>query len=444
MKLTRLLFIAALLAGSLGSALAQQNYAGGSTVGPIVPNAPYIPFIGANDFFQDIVNGFPQAQSQYVTSGQLGNYGGTLQGNNFDNSLVGGDFGTNIWPRGATSGSVTTSLTYWPANWFGSGGTSTTLVMSQQTGATDIFPGTIATFRVNKNAGAGVVQTCVGQEVESSKAVRFQGQTAEFSFTAKAGPTFSAANSNLQVSIVWGTGTDEGTSKMLFAFNGQGGGSSTWAGQTNAASNLLVPINTTFNRYAVAAAIPVTATEIAVLVCYTPVGTGTSTDWFEFGNAQLTVNSALTTLAGTSGVVLGQNDPRIKAYAKRPTEFEVALQQRYVYSVLEPAVNAPTGIQGQSATTTTCSLQVNFPVTMRGVPAFAVAGTALSATTFKLNQAAVNAALATTFLVQLATNTPYASFLTGTTGAVQTAGWGCQLVGGGTTQTTYLTWTAEL
>ena len=442
MKKTSLIAGLALVAG-FGVAFAQVN-AGGN----LVPNAPLVTSIGPNDAFQDVVNGFPQAQSYYAPSALLGGYGATLAGGNYDNALIGGDFSTNLFQRG-TSVSLTSStyyVAYGADRWFSWGGTSTPATMTKQTAAADIPVGATASYRINKGSLTGVLQICTSQVIESANAVRFQGQTVEFTFDAKAGSTFSAASSNLAVYVSTGTVADEGATYMAYGLNAQGGaGTTAWTGQVNAGGTggYLIPITTSWARYGVAVPIPANALEIGVSICYTPVGTGTSTDWFEFAKAQFTTNPAVTTFAGTAGAIYPLGDTRMKAFARRAIEIETALQQRYAYSVTEPAANIAVGLQGQSASTTLCSLMLQFPVTMRIAPTFSVFGsTALSASTWKINQAAQNLALATTYLVTLVGNSPNAALLTATTAASQTAGWGCQLVGaaGGNV----LGWSAEL
>lgn len=329
---------------------------------------PLVPSIGSADIVKIIPGGAPTAQDQYAPAPLLGSYSNTLPGGNSENALIGGDFSSNLFQDGTSVGSITTTLTYTADQWFAWSGAATTLTVTQQTGAADITAGFNASLRVNKGSGAGVVQACIGQEVATVDSLRFQGQTAEFDFHAKAGPNFSAANSNLQVSIVTGTGTDEGASKLAFAFNAGGGGSSTWTGQANAAANLLVPISTTWSRYTVVAPIPATATEIAVLICYTPVGTGVAGDWFEFTGAQLVRNASLATAAGTAGLVLPVNDLRAKSFARRSTFDEQRLQQAFYYRINESATTIIQRAMCAVSSTSLAVCQINFPVPMRVAP----------------------------------------------------------------------------
>ncbi len=337
---------------------------------------PQVQSVQTGDLFPDVVGGVPTAGTQYASGAQMGVLGAQLAGGNYDNALIGGDFSTNLFQRGA-SVSLTSStyyVKYGADRWFTWGGTSTPATMTQQTGAADLPPGTTASYRINKGSLTGVLQICTSQIVESANAVRFQGQTAEFTFDALAGSTFSAASSNLQVYVSYGTGTDEGSTYMAYGLNAHGGaGTTAWAGQTNFGP-FLVPITTTWSRYGVAVPIPLTATELGVSICYTPVGTGTSTDWFEFGKAQLVINPALTGLAGTAGAAVNATGVAgssaaapVKAFNRRPVALEQLLQQRYFYQLTETAAIVPIATCAVS-TTSLGNCFIAFPTTMRTTP----------------------------------------------------------------------------
>ena len=277
--------------------------------------APQVQSIGSNDLFQDIVGGSPVMGNIYANQALVGNIGYAQGGALLGNALVGGDFGQNLFQRGTSVVLASPAAEAYQSadRWAVWGGTNTPVTTSQQTGSTDVVPGSTASFRVNKASGAGVVPVCIAQEVESVNSTQFAGQTAEFSFSAKAGSTFSAAASNVNVYITYGTSTDEGMQKLAYTVNAGGGGSTAWTGGVNAASGVSAVLNSGgFNRYAVGANIPATATELGVAICYTPVGTGSSTDWFEIANAQLTINPALTSSVVTGGT-LYTNDTRTRA-----------------------------------------------------------------------------------------------------------------------------------
>lgn len=416
----------------------------GQTIG-----VPQVTSIGPTDLFQDIVGGAPQAGNVYAPATLLGVYSNTLSGGNPENALIGGDFTTNLFGHGTSVAPAASTyyVTYVANNWFTWASTSTPPTVTQQTGSTDITSGFGASLRVNKGSLTGTAQICTSQLIETSGSYRFQGQTAEFVFHAKAGAGFSAASNNLAVYISYGTGTDEGSTKMAYGLNATGGsGTTAWAGQVNlgGTGGFLIPITTTWNRYGVVAPIPSTATEVGVSICYTPVGTGTAIDWFEFTGAQLVVDPSLTAFAGASGAILNVNDVRMKSFSRRPIEVESALQQRWLYTTTESATSGVyQSSSGLGATTTTCGLYFPFPVTMRAAPTFVAEGTALSASTWTITHVVTATTLGTPYIAVLGANTPNGGSVTATaSSAALTTGATCVLTSAN--GSSRLTWTAEL
>lgn len=323
--------------------------------------------ISSRDLIQIIPNGSPSAQSVYAPSTLLGNYSASLTGNNPENALIGGDASTNLFQRATTGSSVTTTLTYGgPDRWAYWSGTSTAMTVSRDTTAADL-PAVAyqAAFKMARTSGqTGVVQMCMMQTLETKGSIPFQGQTAEIDFHAVAGANFSAASSTMVAYLISGTDTDAAASTAAFNLNAGGGGSSTWTGQVNTGVNVV--ISTSVQRYTVAIPVPTNATQLAVALCYTPVGTAGTNDYVALAGIQLTRNSALTIAAGTAGIAL-TNDTRAKAFSRRPIEMEIALQQRYFYKLTETAAIAPVAPCAAIDTTHTNCL-VALPTTMRIAP----------------------------------------------------------------------------
>jgi hypothetical protein len=400
---------------------------------------PKVTQIGVNDVFQDVVNGAPQAQNYYATAAQLGVYGMTLSGAIDGNRLIGGDFGTNLWAYTTTPAAVNQTSTYVANRWFAWGGSSSTLTITQQTGAADITPGSLASMRVSR-AGNGLTQVCVAQEVETLNAVALAGSTAEFTLYAKAGSTFSAASSNLALYVYTSTITDStqiaqnsGTFSAQAAFGINAGGGAA-VGQTGGAllGPFLVPITTSMTRVGAAVPIPTAATSVTVAACYTPVGNGASTDWFEFSQAQLIANPAVTTFAGTAGAAYSVNDVRMKDFQNRTPTTEAALQQRYYVSFTEPSAGVPTPVGAGVVNTinTQCDMIWQLPVPMRTGPILVATGTALSTSTFRIQDSVVSTIVAGA-LVQPYFSTPSTISVRAALTTSSTVGFSCLLQGAG-------------
>jgi hypothetical protein len=381
---------------------------------------------------------FPCTVSCFVNSATLANYAQTQPGGNFENTIVGGDSDLNLYQRGTTGASVTTTLTYGGPDRFAYwSGASTAMTVSRDTTAGDL-PATkafISAFKMARTSGqTGVVPVCMMQVVESVNSYAYSGQTAEVDFHATAGANFSAAASTMSVNIITGTGTDEGAAKAAFGLNAGGGGGSGWTTQANVTLN--VPISTTNNRYTVVAPVPTGTTEIAVAFCFTPVGTASTNDYIAFSGVQLTRNSSLASAAGSAGIVLALNDTRAKSFVRRPQGQETALQQRYFFQLNEPAAGTPILGIGQVTTTNNEVIQIDLPQPMRIAP---TTGT-ITIGGFKLNIAGT-ATTPTTLTAQANGNTATTATLASTTTA--TAGQATMLQGSGA-GTGILPFSAEL
>ena len=335
------------------------------------PIVPQVQSIGPTDLFQDVVGGQAQMGNTYAPALMLGAYSQSLSGGNSENTIVGGDFGINLFQDGTSVASISTTPTYVADQWAAFSGTSTTLTGSQQTGAADITLAYAGSLRIART-GTGVLQSCVAQEIDSANSTRYQGQTAEFDFHALAGAGFSSATSSLSVIIVQGTGTNDGMTNLAHSINTALGGSN-WTGV--ALTTNTVPITTIWNRYAVLAAIASTTTEIGVAVCYTPVGTTTTNDYFEFTGAQLTPNSALASII-TASPVLTAPDTRMKSFARKSAAVERGIEYSYYYRINE--VSGAYYASGQATATNVESAILNLPVGMRAAPACTVTAGGLS------------------------------------------------------------------
>ena len=356
----------------IGAALGFLGFVGLATSQVIT--VPQVQSIGATDLFQDIVGGSPLAGNVYAPATLLGNYPATLQGNNPENWLIGGDATTNLFQRATSGSSVTTTLTYGgPDRWAYWSGTSTAMTVSQDTTAADLRTGYKAAFKMARTSGqTGVVQMCMMQVLESVNSYMFSGATAEADFDAVTGANFSAASGNITVYFISGTGVDGSASTAAFNLNAGGGGSSTWTGQVNTGVVVSLGGPGTSARYSAVAPIPSGTAQVALALCYTPVGTAGTNDYIAFGNVQLTRNSALASVAGSAGAALNANDPRAKTFSRRTQAQEAVLQYRYYYQITETAAIFPVA-PCSAVDTTHTNCMVPCPTTMRAAPTMSYA-----------------------------------------------------------------------
>jgi hypothetical protein len=393
MKIKTLIFVGLSALAAVGVAFAQ------TTNGPVVPNAPTISSVGVNDVFQDIVGGFPQVQSQYVSAPNLAGFVGNVGAS--ANFLIGGKADQNLWQRATTGSSVTTTLTYGgPDRWAYWSGTSTAMTVSKVSTAAALPTGSANVFRMQRTASqTGVVQMCMAQEITSTNSYYLQGHTVLLDFNVYTGANFSG--SGLTAYVSYGTGTDQGlagTSSYAYGLNAGGGGSGSWTGQANATAAVipLAAVSTAY-RVAAVASIPTTATEIAVALCYTPVGTAGTTDALYFDNIELRKVDMLANFVNTAaGYVLSSNvitatingavqNVTIPAFSYRLNEDEARNQYAYYYQINEfDTAGVVQGPAGYYVDTTHCQIAFPLPVPMRASPV--IQNSSITTSTFTVAQ----------------------------------------------------------
>ena len=100
------------------------------------------------------LSGGQAPQSESISTGLLEQYGNALPDNT--NFLIGGDAGTNLWQRGTTGASVTTTATYGgPDRWFYWSGTNTAVTVSRTNTAGDIASPYQYGFKMQRTAAQG-------------------------------------------------------------------------------------------------------------------------------------------------------------------------------------------------------------------------------------------------------------------------------------------------
>lgn len=298
-------------------------------------------------------------------------------------------------------------------------------------GAGRMVPGTTSTpsppasFRYSqklyRNSGALTQPVCAWQEINTGRSIQLAGQNVVFSAYVAALAGLSADNGNAATMvIIYGTGSDEGLQTMTAS----PAITPAWTGITTLQTTTIA-LTTAFARFTSPSVfVPTTATEIGVAICFTPTATGAGvTDGLAFTGTQLEVGATAS------------------AYDFRSTSNLTLTAQEYFYTITEAAATVLQTASGNGATTTTCTLFIPFPTTMRVAPTFNALGTALGASTWTVTHIATATALSTPFLATLGANTPGGASMTATVASGLTTGQTCALTGaaGGS----ILSWTAD-
>lgn len=196
---------------------------------------------------------------------------GQLSG--FRNKLING--ACQVWQRGTTFASGASQYTADRFK-FRRGSNAAGATLSRQTG----FSGAQYCARVARDSGNTATDVLYFvQQIESADCLALAGQTIRVSADIRAGANFSQAAGQISATLHTGTGTDESVSESAGFTTGNV--STTAAGQA---------ITTTAARITFAAfTIPAGATEIALGLHYTPVGTAGAADYFEVTRIQIEV-----------------------------------------------------------------------------------------------------------------------------------------------------------
>lgn len=293
----------------------------------------------------------------------------------YRNLLVNGEAALNN-PGTATLTAINTTPTY---------ATDGFAVFSNNAGASvvagrstaNLPTGFAAAFSLNRTAAnANLTQACMVQEIETSRLLPFAGQNLVLTAYLAAGATFSAAAGQAQITVISGTGTDQGLASLLSGWTGAA---------TIVNSQLTSALTTAFQRVGVVFAVPATATELAVEFCFTPVGTAGATDTLFMTGAQLEVAAVNPGTGQCPAIPVGTGPPSFTQasvtcgtqYEHKPTEAEIFLSGRYFqgFPEVNAVMSAVCAVTG--ANLSVCSLPVNPP--LRAAPTVTITAGGLQA-----------------------------------------------------------------
>jgi len=365
---------------------------------------PYASFVTRNGAFQADANGLISnvgtgAQAlDLFTSGCV-----PLAFNhfaNFRNLIDGGDFSINPFQRNipglATGGviatPITTTPTYFADRFFAVGATSippTAILMAAVADAS--VAGFNQSLKISRQAGNASSATInVGQALETLDSLRCQGQTVTLSFWAKAGANYSGGA--LTVQVIAGGGVNQSAASLI---------AGTWTSASYVV-NAAQALTSAMTRYQFTGVVPPTATQLAVLLSFTPSGTAGANDSISINGVQLEIG------------------PSASPFEHIDAQVALEICQRYAWAIPEPAAGV---VIGAGANTGAASqlFYIATPVQLLKAPTVTVA-----AGLFKSNQA--GAATATT-ISPGATHTPNAISINGNSAG--TAGQATLLQGGG-------------
>lgn len=275
-----------------------------STVNLLAPLANQQFSTRAGNFTSDsnaLVSGVPiggTALADLVDSGCV-----PLASNPFANPrniIDGGDFSINPWQRnipalasgGVISTAITNTPTYFADRFFAVGGSASSAILMANVADTSVpgFSNSLLLTRQSGNTNTAAIT--FGQVVETADSLKAQGQTVTLSFWARAGANYSGGS--LSVALQSGTGSNQSSASLITSsWTGQASVTLTpWSQAGTAGAPATQPITSAMTRYAFTGVVPLSATQLAVTVSFTPSGTAGTQDGIFINGVQLEIGAS--------------------------------------------------------------------------------------------------------------------------------------------------------
>ena len=245
--------------------------------------------------------------------------------------------GFQIWQRGTSFTVPTASGEYTADRWYAAFSGISGRTLSRQTG-TSQFPYLMRVARDSGNSATNAL--VIGQSWEIADATPYAGQTITISYYARKGANYSATSDALTVNFYTGTSSTEANRVTTGYASGD-----------TALLSATTTLTSTLTRYTHTVTLGSTVTQFGLRFTFTPTGTAGAADYYEITGVQVEVGSVATTWNTLGGTIQG----------------ELAACQRYYWR--SGGDNAyqyyATGV---FASTTSATLVVKYPTTMRVAP----------------------------------------------------------------------------
>ena len=243
----------------------------------------------------------------------------------------------DVWQRGTSGADYPTGSGYVADRWQGiRGGAVAGMTMSRQAAQNTALPNVQYAMRMQRNSGNTSTQDIrIFYSAETADSIPFAGQVITFSYYVRKGANYSGGD--VTGTIYSGTGTDQNLG--ISGFTGTTG--------VIAVTRTSATLTTDWTRVQGTATVAATATQLGLLLAYTPTGTAGANDWIEITGIQLEVGAIATPFKRSSGTIQG----------------ELAACQRYYWRSETSLPRIPI-----ASTTTSTTFGGTNPTTMRVAP----------------------------------------------------------------------------
>lgn len=296
----------------------------------------YITGVASSDIFDLVADGC-----------QLINFQSPLT---YRNVLDGGDFGVNPWQRGTSFSAISSSpVTYTADRWFAGAVSAANMAVAQvATSGVAGFNNALCWGRTSGDAHTTAIS--IGQALETLDSVRMQGQPVCLSFWAQSGTNYSGGALTVQLNHSTTAANDTAANLVNATTNWQA---------VPTIINTTQAINSTWQRYTFSGTVPINATQLGMLISYTPTGTA---------------SGASAAIAGDSVLIQGvqlELGSVASPFEHRDIAAELELCQRYFWQLNEPANGAVLAV-GNTVLAGNQQFFVPLPIQMRSAPTCSV------------------------------------------------------------------------
>jgi hypothetical protein len=210
------------------------------------------------------------------------------------NLFINGGF--DVWQRGTSGAGYVSSGGYVADRWQGiRGAAAAGMTMSRQAAQNTALPNVQYAMRMQRDSGNTSTQDIrLFYSAETVDSIPFAGQAITFSYYVRKGANYSGGN--VTGIIYSGTGTDQNLGISGFT------GTTAVVTVTRTSATL----TTDWTRVQGTATVATNATQLGLLLSYTPTGTAGANDWIEITGMQLEVGSVATPFRRTGGSIQGE------------------------------------------------------------------------------------------------------------------------------------------
>jgi len=318
--------------GNGSSTWTALNYASGAGL-TASDTAPASPSVGTQWFNTSTGKSYVYYDSFWV---ELDSNGTSANGG--QNAIINGAF--DIWARGTTgAGYVNAAAPGFVADrWQGARGGAVAGQTMSRVSLGSTYQQQYA-MRLQRDSGNTSTQEVrLSQSIETAESIRFAGRTVTLSFYARKGANYSAASNAFNAILYSGTGTDQNL--LISGFTG-----------VATVGSVTATLTDTFQRFTATGTVSGSATQLGLVLTYTPVGTAGAADYVEIVDVQLE--------AGSVATPFKRNAPSIQA--------ELAACQRYYVRYDNTGDNGVHGV-GLAPATNGAYIQIHLPTEMRVSP----------------------------------------------------------------------------